>query len=366
MNRKWPEEPWEAHGCALGMAAEGRSLEARLEMLGRRSAWSRRRLLGMALAAGALAPLALVPWQVSAQEPTGGASLQQQWEDLLLLDASRYLRLTAWQLQQLMPIARVTDARLRKLSEQQAKTEGALLAGRTVSLQEQADALRLEKTLAPNRAQAAEEIAVYVAPRFSRVLTPEQASRALLLSLGETPLNTARRPALLEPQSGFVMAHRPADDVRTELLRLALRRRYPQEVADTLAVTNNNAFTEMSRAFSPDNGHVIWESRNTPVTRDHHEKDAVDLFFRYALAHSAPEPPPGVPPALYEAAKKDRQRLAQGTVLVDEALKSATPEQVAAALNHLARRLFTSPRWKPVLEERLRQGGHVVEEGESR
>jgi hypothetical protein len=365
----WPEEPWEAHGCALGMAAPGRPLEERLTMLGRRSGWSRRKLLGCGLVAAALSPFALVPWQVSAQErDSDPAELAQQWEDVLLLDAIRYLRLTPGQLQEIRQFARTTDERLNKLRQQEAKTHSslariarsqreALLAGKTVSLQEQANALLLEKSLRPARETAAQEITLYAGPKFVRLLSREQIMRALLLTHGEMPVNVAKRPALLDPQSGFILEVGLRETARNDALRLALGRRYPTAVLDALGpqvLSFTTTHSEVRVQPTKTLGDFVYASpSNSGAT--------VDFFLKVAPETHAL--PPNVTKPQFEAAQRERDRLQKDwSSLANEMLDQATPDQIARALAHHVRRLFTSPRWKQVVDGRLRRGGQLTEE----
>lgn len=363
MKTIWPEEPWEAHGFALGMSAPGKPLEDRLMMLGRRGGWSRRKLLGAGLLFAAAAPFALIPWQVSAQEREGDAAqLAEQWEDVLLLDALRYLRLAPWQLQELRSIARVTDERLHKLRDQEAQTQAslrriarkqreALVVGKAVSLQEQADALLLEKTLRTGRERAAAEILAYALPRAARVLSPEQKVRALLLTHGEAPASTAKRPALLAPQSGFVMAETPREQARSAAARSVLARRYPAEVLDALG----GATIDRLLVGDPLDLARIERSRGALFLSDPAESGSVRLFLQAA----PPAPPPNVPKVQFEAAQRESDQLQRWPILASELVQNAAPGDVAEALAFHVRRLFTSPRLRTVIEERLRSGGIV-------
>src|SRR4051794_16492112 len=67
----------------------------------------------------------IIPCQVSAQsQPITGTrdSLAGAWEDVLLLDAMRYLRLSPTQIQQIQPLASAAEDRLAKLAEKEEKT----------------------------------------------------------------------------------------------------------------------------------------------------------------------------------------------------------------------------------------------------
>jgi len=372
------EHSWEADCCVLGMAASGPLLEERLVKLQRAPNWSRRKLLGAGVTLLALTPLALVPWRVGAQEAgPAGTPLSQQWEDLLLLEAARYLRLTSGQLQQIRPIARVTDERLRKLQDQESKTQAtlqritdrqraALLAGRTVSLDEQANALLLEKGLRPARERAALEIATYAAPRLARLLSPEQIARAFLLTNGEMPANVAKRPALLDPQSGFVLTSVEQSTARAAAVRRVLSRNYPPAVADALSRPATNGFI----LFDGDQKLLASTLTERRITRDYPVYGeqlapagaavANELTLTYSPLR--PTPPTGVDKAVFETAQRAAARLEKFPALADELVSRGTPADHVDAVTHLARRLFTSPRWKPVVEERLQRGGIVIEE----
>jgi len=376
MNPRTLERHWEADCFALEMAASGPQLEARLVKLHRAPKWSRRKLLTAGAALVGLAPLTLVPWRVGAQEAEAeGRSLPQQWEDLLLLEAARYLRLTSGQFQQIRSIVRVTDDRLHKLQDQEAKTQAtlqritdrqraALLAGKTVSLDEQANALLLEKGLRPARERATQEITEYAAPRLARLLTPDQIARAFLLTNGEMPATVARRPALLDPQSGFVLRGPEQAAMRAAAARRVLAHYYPPAVVEALGQTISHEviladpdqikLSRFSRLLIVDEAPV-----DLPLSPDTSAAQP-----KLALSFSRPryEPPAGVDKALFDAAQREYMRLEKLPVLADELTAKGTPADRAEALSHTARRLFTSPRWKAMVDERLQRGGIVAED----
>jgi len=349
------------------MSSPGRPLEERLAMLGRRGGWSRRTLLGAGLLLAVAAPIALVPWQVSAQEREGDAAqLAEQWEDVLLLDALRYLRLAPWQLQELRLVARTTDGRLARLREEEAKTQTslrriarkqreALVMGRSVSLQEQSNALLLEKTLKTAREKAAAEILAFALGRVIRVLSPEQKARAILLTHGEMPVNTAKRPALLDPQSGFVMEEGLRHQARETATRRVLAQHYPAPVLDAIS----NPFSDSFLVISPK---VVGTSSDV----------ANGLTLRFTATRAEPQPlgtiiekpviSSTLPEAQLAAARRDRERLGNWPTLANELVNTAAPKDLAEALGFHVRRLFTSPRLKTVIEERLRSGGQLLED----
>src|SRR6266851_1206225 len=103
--------------------------ERRLSMWKLVASRTRKQRLAAGLMGVGLALAGLLPWRVSAESaaaPETSASLAQNWEDVLLLDAMRYLRLSPAQLAQIQPLAGAAQERLARLSEQEEKTRAAL------------------------------------------------------------------------------------------------------------------------------------------------------------------------------------------------------------------------------------------------
>src|SRR5262249_36650405 len=101
--------------------------------------------------------------------PAVPSDAAKAWEDLLLLQATRYLRLTPTQIEQLRPVARRAGSRLARLRDQEEPTladlrrmalrqREALVAGRNISLQEQSEALSRRNAMRQRRAAAEAEI----------------------------------------------------------------------------------------------------------------------------------------------------------------------------------------------------------------
>lgn len=143
-------------------------------------------------------------------DPTGAI-----WEDMLLLEATRYLRLTDAQLRQLFAVAQSADGRLTQLRAQEDQSlaslhqialrqREALLAGRNSSAREQASALTLRQSMQQRRAETETAIVQEVLPQLARLLAPAQVERAFLLAQGQVPPGEAAEPALLDPAAGFV------------------------------------------------------------------------------------------------------------------------------------------------------------------
>jgi hypothetical protein len=304
-----------------------------------------------------LALACLAPCPSSAQEeglPDREPALAQKWEDVLLLDAIRYLRLSPAQMQQVWPLARVAQDRLNRLAGEEARTQAALariaekqrralVAGRQVSLQEQQDALFLNRTMKEKRERANEEIVNYIAPRLARILTREQVQRAFLLAHGEMPKDVPRRPALLDPQSGFVLNPDVRDEWRTAALKQVLYRRYPRQLVDS----GVRGLPRMVRI------------RTAPGATD-----ATAIFLELALAVDDEQAQaPQFPEPLVQSFRKTREFLESrwgnlSALLIQDAME----DELEMALRPLARRMFLSPRLVPVLTERLRQGGQPLPE----
>jgi hypothetical protein len=142
------------------------------------------------------------------------------WEDMLLLEATRYLRLSASQLRQLSMLAQAADGRLAQLRAQEDQSlaslhqialrqREALLAGRNSSAREQANALTMRQTMQQRRAETERTVVQEVLPQLARLLAPTQVERAFLLSQGQVPPGEAAEPALLDPAAGFVTGDKP-------------------------------------------------------------------------------------------------------------------------------------------------------------
>jgi hypothetical protein len=361
---------WTADSARADVALRA-ALEVRLAAM---SAPRRRACpLRLQLTAALLALAALFPWSVTAAVPEP-SSLAEQWEDVLLLDAVQYLRLSAQQLQQIEVVADELSLRLRALEEKEAATRvrleeiarrqrEALVSGAPASLADQDDALRAEREMRDARAETVREIGEIGAARLARILRPDQVRKAYLLAHGQLPPETARRPALLDPQSGFVVDLAALCEVTDAPLRELLAKRYPAQRLDavllpSLTLTSHwgietavDDATFLSRVSLDVTGTVpdphATELFVTDRDRTKRTK-VVDRLIGFSTKNDglstwmrAPSPSPGVD--------------AQG---VWRLLGSgATEAELAASLRPLARRLFTSPRCKPVLNERLRTSG---------
>jgi hypothetical protein len=309
------------------------------------------------------------PWRVSAQGEPGGAgaltdkgpaatdagALAQQWEDVLLLDAVRYLQLTPAQVQRILPLARLAEGKLTRLAGEEARTVAsldrialkqreALLQGRSGSLQEQANALFLEKTMRQKREQAGNDLAGYIAPKLALILTPEQIARAFVLANGAMPPKVARRPALLERRSGFVADPEVLEEARQAFVRRGLATRHPRALVDAQMSLPTFQVLSYSGEAGKHQDVVIWQrppSNSDPASRE---------LARFSQAAR-------------KAIEKDQQRLDERWRNLPTLLAGgATPEERSAALRPLVHRMFLSPRLRPVLEEWLRKGGGPAED----
>lgn len=413
--------------AALGIAEESSStLKRRLNMLSvvalrlRRGSWFPRaacRSVGLAVALGA--GVALVPWRVTAQEspkppapvavpqaagvsggslaapqvpaapapgmppaaavPRAGAGaaeaaplpgLADQWEDVLLLEAMRYVKLSPAQREQVLPLARGAEERLKKLAEQEQRTRAALaqiarenrealLAGRPGS--KQSDAITLERSMRQRRAQVEAEIVEQVLPKLARILTRDQIVRAALLTLGEPvkDRNQVLSAALLDPASGFVLggevepppgttlAQQARDRIgqvvnrweqqRDAQARQALASRYPQDILKQAFSSLNSGVAFLSNA---DNTLQLKFSFTQPLMGDN-----LDL----KVENGASSDDPRVAAARQELeALRARTQAPKAQVLSS----TATLDDLLAALRPFTRRMFLSPRLRPVLSEK--------------
>jgi hypothetical protein len=313
---------------------------------------TRKQQLAAGIMVAGLAMIGLIPWQVSAQSAAAldiSASLAQKWEDVLLLDAMRYLRLSPAQLQRMQPVAGAAAERLTRLSEKEEKTRAALdriaqkqrqalISGERVSLQEQSDALFMAQVMRQRREQAAEEIVRSVAPQLARILTREQIERAYLLAHGEMPPQVARRPALLDPGSGFVLDASERERGRTEAIQQVLRRLYPARLAEAGLVYGIKMGVAGSDPRGPADG---IQAGDVVLSLDDPDPQTLEQF----------------PAGVREAYMRDRRALQERWGYLAQAfITGASEDDLLTCLRPLVRRLFLSPRLKPVLIEALRSG----------
>ena len=317
-----------------------------------------------------------VPGQPPVSPPTAPAtavnsdpSLDEQWEDVLLLEAVRYLRLSPAQMERVLTLAQAAETHLNRLAENEKQTRAALeriakqnrealLAGRAGVRQE--DALFFERTRRQQREEAERQIVAHVLPRLARILTREQLVRAVLLTIGE-PVREAGQvagAALLDPNSGFVsppevpapprqqaamrarervgQARQQWEERRDAAARMALAQRYPQDIVD--------------RVLQPRVFKLALSSDQNPVVSPYYIIDSAVLNLRTAdIITTMGETDPRAQAALQELeAYRKRTEVALPRLLAE-----GRPEELTPALEHLVRRMFASPRLRPVLEQRL-------------
>jgi hypothetical protein len=243
---------------------------------------------------------------------------QEEWEDLLLLEAIRYLGLTGSQLDQMAAPAESSDATLTSLhsDEQQTlavfgrvvgKQRQELISGRQSSFKEQRTALGLGRQLQQQRARAEERIVTSTWLQLARVLSREQLERAYLLIHGEPPVPEKCSPALLDPTAGFVMEN------RTQVLHARLA-----EAEDNLT---------RAQADLP------------PPDLSDQERQSLEASHRDLEANLR---------RAQDAASQFRSTIQSRA---QQILAEANSEDREAAGRFLTRRLFTSARLRPVLQE---------------
>jgi hypothetical protein len=254
----------------------------------------------------------------SPDRPQDKVLVQEEWEDLLLLEAIRYLGLTGSQLEQMAALAESSDASLTSLhsDEQQtlavlgriaSKQRQELISGRPSSVQEQRTALGMGTRLQQQRARAEEKIVNSTWPPFARVLSREQLQRAYLLTHGEPPVPENCSPALLDPAAGFIM------DNRTQLFRARLT-----EAEDNLA----RARADLPPADLSDQERQALEASRTDLEANLRRAQDEVTQLRSTIQGRAQQ-------VLTDPNRGDRE----------------------AACRFLTRRLFTSARLRPLLQE---------------
>ena len=268
--------------------------------------------------AGSGAALA-APQSIPVQEKNARAV--KAWEDAILLEAIRYLNLKSAQLKELSDISETTDKVIISLHEQESgilasmgrlasSQREALVAGRAPAIDEQREGVELGKKLQRQRAYTEDEILRIALPRMRSILKPDQLYRIYLLTHSEWPPNETRSPLLLDPASGFVQ------DTQIQILQSRL--------------------------------------------------DEAQMLFQRALDEQLPP----------EATQKDREGFAamqadqkanllraqqemarfKGTALerARRAGREASDPELVSALRSFVKRIFTSDRIKPALQDRLK------------
>jgi beta-lactamase regulating signal transducer with metallopeptidase domain len=325
----------------LGVLQSYKALERRLAMLKHNRVVSPRQVRLASLFVGLSAVLCLTPWKVTAQNDTSpdrNVRLAQRWEDVLLLEATDYLRLSPQQYQEMLSLARFAHGRLADVAQQLEKTRArleylvqhqheALVQGQSPSVSEQAEALELEQSLRTGQEPATEEIVRYVTPRLAHMLTRKQMQRVWLLAMGETPQGERRRAALLHPSSGFVLDEHIEFQWKQDQVSYALHQIYSDPVIE--AAHRGNA--AMQRVFG-------LLAQNQAGGQDGAQEPIL----------------PELSDEMREAVGRDedaiRSRIGDTPDLY---LDQAKPEQWEVVLRPLARRLFLSARLEPALTERL-------------
>jgi len=322
---------------ALGVLDAYQALERRLRMLKHLRTHSPRQagMVGLILALSAV--LCVIPWRVTAQSDTSpdkNVRLAQQWEDVLLLEALDYLRLSPKQYEEMLSMAQFAHTRLADAEQQQEKTRArledlvqhqrnALLEGKPPSSSEQAEALDLEHRMFLRQEPAMEEIVNRLTPRMARLLTRKQMYRVWLLAMGETPQGEISRTALLHSNSGFVLDGSTEFQWKEEQVSYALHQRYsePEIKAAHRGGASHEGMLKML-GFGLD------------------EEEAANL--------------PELSDEMCETIRHDEGAIRNRIdATPDLYLNQANPDQLGMVLRPFVRRLFLSARLEPALTERL-------------
>jgi hypothetical protein len=286
------------------------------------------------LALGTLALAGVLQLPVSAFAPTVEAAPASQaeaealTEEVLLLEAMRYLGLSVEQLRQLQPVAaevaedlqraRRTEAPLLAQLERNARRQReALLDGTKTPVGLDVDAVLVRRLLLEQQEQAAAQIIRRIAPRIAQILTRPQLRRAFLLLHDAVPETEVVPRSLLEPSSGFVLSDRDREDWKRTAIQESLFRRYPRRA--------------VSQSF--DSG----------------------AFGNFNIITGQIEPAE-FPDELLAAIRRDRSELdARWNRLVDGGLTDASGSELAIAVQPLVKRLLLSPRFRGTLDEKIRR-----------
>jgi hypothetical protein len=255
------------------------------------------------------------------EAPERGAQPPAEREDFLLREACRYLNLSPQQAGQLLVIARQADER-RRLFEQQS--ERTLRDLEPLAARDPEYVTRARASLEQSRAQVFSQILTFATSQTVRLLTREQIALAWRLAEGHPPKYAQADPALLEPEAGFTQ-------------RFAGRRRSPAG----------------SRGQPVPGGGAAGSGA---PQGDEAEVEALELLQRALVAEATVEVE-----RLMDAQPQNlqmRRRSSVSSVPARRATERPFPQlvvetadlnELAFAVEPLARRIFFSPRIVPVL-----------------
>ena len=168
--------------------------------------------------AGVLTLLSTETRRAWAQDETAterGVESLDAWEDVLLLEVLRVLKMTPAQLQQMAAVAQTTGALLAKFQQEESRTllavgriarkqRETLVSGGDPPPAEQREGANLLSGLQRRRVRVDAEIVDTALSPVRALLTPTQLQAIVWLVHGEAPPNQARSSALLDPSAGFV------------------------------------------------------------------------------------------------------------------------------------------------------------------
>jgi hypothetical protein len=290
--------------------------------------------IGLGAPSQAAAPAEAPAPLSSSLKPERRARVAQHWEDVLLLDAFRYLGLTRAQIQAMPPLAKAADEVLAKLWEREEKklaildpivqqNREALLSGK--SAEHESEAYLQWRFLQQGREEVEEEVIQYVSPRLTRLLTRPQVRRAYLLARGSALPAEVRCAALLDPRSGFLADDTTKRRWRDAFVNQELAKLYPPQVLNI-----DPASLERRRSFDA-NGEEVLDNL-TPEEQAAGQAQTKKLML-------------------------ETDWLARWQDPSGRALAAGTEEDQVWALYHFVRRTFLSPRFSPVLTELV---GHAT------
>jgi len=358
---------------ALGVMDAYRTLERRLTMLTYLRNGSRLRNVAAGLVLGTAALLCLTPWTVTAQTAISAdpnVRLAQQWEDVLLLEATDYLGLAPRQYKEMQSLSDYARSRTDEVDRQRAilkkmvqEQHEALLQGRHPTASDQMLALQKEKSIKEMEERISEEIVNRLTPRLTALLNRRQIARAWQLVRGRAPQGEASRVALYDPESGFVLGEGEVDSLLEELVRADLRRAYSDDVLnDALQQPAALSFVRMMGGQAQRSAiSFIYRVTQTPdhVVMDGPGSAEAVLDVTSSDEEAPPTPPrPEVPQPVRDAINKEAEQIRAGLDKDPDAyLKRAPADVLIGAMRHLTKRMFLSPRIKEALEERAHRSG---------
>lgn len=280
-------------------------------------------------------------WVIAARQepaPVPAAPVERPQEDALLAAAFQYLDLSRAQRGQLLWAARQIEGRRQMFADEERRLlpEVQRLAGGDPE-----SAARLKQMLDRDRAQMEADVLAFAAPHLVRTLTRTQILLAWRLQQGRPPKAFPADPILLDPAAGFV-GNGPGSVI-------FLGRAEGGVAAPLSEDAEQEAMLQARRALAEEQLARAEQARAADLSRAEQERAQAEYERALVLTQER------------LSAAQDLEVATQFVVsplsnphFPQRVVESDSVEELAAAIEPFARRLFTSPRLAAAL---ARPGG---------